>query len=110
MSEETLGINYTCNSTLCTLKPNILAQDQTSFFSCTLQIHCLGYVNLDPFPFWIQAKSGPYIFLLRFIERSGFQNHRDSQCNFSLNKGEGIYLFLFLLFLKENSKEEGSSY
>ena len=36
MSEETLGINYTCNSNLFTLKPNILAQDQTSFLSCTL--------------------------------------------------------------------------
>ena len=51
MSEEILGINYTCNSNLFTLKPNILAQDQTSFLSCTLKIHCLGYVNLDPFPF-----------------------------------------------------------
>ena len=36
MSEETLGINYTCNSNLFTLKSNILAQDQTSFLSCTL--------------------------------------------------------------------------
>jgi len=36
MSEETLCINYTCNSSLFTLKPNILAQDQTSFLSCTL--------------------------------------------------------------------------
>ena len=35
-AEETLGINYTCNSNLFTLKPNILAQDQTSFLSCTL--------------------------------------------------------------------------
>ena len=36
ISEETLGINYTSNSNLFTLKPNILAQDQTSFLSCTL--------------------------------------------------------------------------
>ena len=36
MSEETLCINYTCNSSLFTLKPNILAQEQTSFLSCTL--------------------------------------------------------------------------
>ena len=36
MSEETLCINYTCNSSLFTLKPNILAQDRTSFLSCTL--------------------------------------------------------------------------
>ena len=36
MYEETLCINYTCNSSLFTLKPNILAQDQTSFLSCTL--------------------------------------------------------------------------
>ena len=36
MSKETLCINYTCNSSLFTLKPNILAQDQTSFLSCIL--------------------------------------------------------------------------
>ena len=36
MSEETLGINYTYNSSPFTLKPNILAQDQTSFLSSTL--------------------------------------------------------------------------
>ena len=36
MSEENLRINYTCNSSLFTLKPNILAQDQTSFLSCSL--------------------------------------------------------------------------
>ena len=36
ISEETLGINYTSNSNLFTLKPNILTQDQTSFLSCTL--------------------------------------------------------------------------
>ena len=36
MSEETLCINYTCNFSLFTLKPNILAQDQTSFLSYTL--------------------------------------------------------------------------
>ena len=36
MSEETLGINYTRNSNLFTLKPNIMAQDQTSFLSYTL--------------------------------------------------------------------------
>ena len=36
MSEETLCINYTCNSSLFTLKPNILAQNQISFLSCTL--------------------------------------------------------------------------
>ena len=36
ISEETLGINYTSNSNLFMLKPNILAQDQTSFLSCTL--------------------------------------------------------------------------
>ena len=33
--------------------------------------------------------------LLRFTEQSGLQNHKDSQCNFSLNKGEGIYFFIF---------------
>ena len=43
-----------------TLRPNISAQDQTSSLSCTLQIHCLGYVDLDPFPFWILVKLGPY--------------------------------------------------
>ena len=37
---------------LFTLKPNILAQDQTSFLSCSLQIHCSGYVGLDPSLFW----------------------------------------------------------
>ena len=36
MSEETLCINYTRNSSLFTLKLNILAQDQISFLSCTL--------------------------------------------------------------------------
>ena len=36
MSKETLCINYTCNSSLFTLKPNILVQDQTKFLSCTL--------------------------------------------------------------------------
>ena len=36
ISEETLDINYTCNSNLSTLKLNILAQDQTSFLSYTL--------------------------------------------------------------------------
>ena len=36
ISEETLGINYTYNSNLFTLKPNILVQDQTSFLSCIL--------------------------------------------------------------------------
>ena len=36
MSKETLCINYTCNSSLFMLKPNILAQDQTSFLSCIL--------------------------------------------------------------------------
>ena len=36
MSKETLCINYTCNSSLFTLKPNILTQDQTSFLSCIL--------------------------------------------------------------------------
>ena len=65
MSEETLRINYTCNSNLFTLKPNILAQDQASFLSCTLQIYCLGYVCLNPFPFWIQVKSGPYNIILQ---------------------------------------------
>ena len=43
-----------------TLRPNILAQDQTSSLSCTLQIHCLGYVGLDSLLFWIQVNSGPY--------------------------------------------------
>ena len=47
-----------------TLRPNILAQDQTSSLSCTLQIHCLGYVGLDPFLFWIQVNSGPYNILI----------------------------------------------
>ena len=36
MSEEILCINYTYNSSLFTLKPNILAQDRTNFLSCTL--------------------------------------------------------------------------
>ena len=49
-----------CVFNLFTLKPNILAQDQTSSLSCTLQIHYLGYVGLDPFLFWIQVKFGPY--------------------------------------------------
>ena len=38
---------------LFTLKSNILAQDQTSSFSRTLQIHCLGYMGQDPFLCWI---------------------------------------------------------
>ena len=56
--EEEIPRSYL--SPFFTLKPNILAQDQTSSLSCTLQIHCLGYVGLDPFLFWIQVNSGPY--------------------------------------------------
>ena len=54
--EEEIPSSYL--SPFFTLKPNILAQDQT--LSCTLQIHCLGYVGLDPLLFWIQVNSGPY--------------------------------------------------
>ena len=63
--EEDIPRSYL--SPFFTLKPNILAQDQTTSLSYPLQIHCLGYVGLDPFLFWIQVNSGPYNIFLNFF-------------------------------------------
>ena len=55
-----------------------MAQDQTSSLSCTLQIHCLGYVDLDPFPFWILVKLGPYSSdALRYYEQKLNNNNNN---------------------------------
>ena len=51
---------YAYNSFLQRFNPRSWPQIQISFFSCTLQIYCSGFMGLGPFLFWIQVKSGPY--------------------------------------------------
>ena len=46
--------------------------DRPSFFTYTLQIHCLGLLGLNPILFWVQPKFGPYnwinnIFTYHFV-------------------------------------------
>ena len=40
--------------------------DRPSFFTHTLQIHCLGLLGLNPILFWVQPKFGPYRYFFFF--------------------------------------------